>query len=101
LNNVSLHMTINELSRIAELSKLRFTDEELAAFGEQFQNIVTYVGAINDVDMAGVVPMTHVNDSANVLRADVVGDCLTTEDALANAPKKNEAFFKVPKVLDL
>jgi len=29
----------------------------------------------------------------------VVGECLTTEQALANAPKKNEAFFKVPKVL--
>lgn len=92
-------MTTAELSRIAELARLRFSDEELVAFGEQFENIVAYVGAINAVDMTGVEPMSHVNDATNVMRADVVGECLTTEEALSNAPKKNEAFFKVPKVL--
>jgi len=92
-------MTTAELSRIAELARLRFSEQELAAFGEQFESIVAYVGAINAVDMSGVEPMAHVNDATNVMRADVVGECLTTEQALANAPKKNEAFFKVPKVL--
>jgi Asp-tRNA(Asn)/Glu-tRNA(Gln) amidotransferase C subunit len=29
----------------------------------------------------------------------VVGDCVSTKDALQNAPSSNEAFFKVPKVL--
>ncbi|CAN5403095.1 Asp-tRNA(Asn)/Glu-tRNA(Gln) amidotransferase subunit GatC [soil metagenome] len=92
-------MTTAELSRIAELARLRFSEQELAAFGEQFENIVAYVGAINALDMSGVEPMAHVGDATNVMRADVVGECLTTEQALANAPKKNEAFFKVPKVL--
>lgn len=92
-------MTTAELSRIAELARLRFSEQELAAFREQFESIVAYVGAINAVDMSGVEPMAHVNDATNVMRADVVGECLTTEQALANAPKKNEAFFKVPKVL--
>jgi aspartyl-tRNA(Asn)/glutamyl-tRNA(Gln) amidotransferase subunit C len=49
--------------------------------------------------MTGVEPMVAVNDHVNAFREDVAGECLTTEEALRNAPKKNEAFIKVPKVL--
>ncbi|HLP29675.1 MAG TPA: Asp-tRNA(Asn)/Glu-tRNA(Gln) amidotransferase subunit GatC [Candidatus Didemnitutus sp.] len=92
-------MNVSEIHRIAELSRLKFTDAEAEAFAEQFSNIVEYVGTINSVDMAGVEPLTAVNEAVNVLRDDVVGECLTTEEALRNAPKKNDAFIKVPKVL--
>jgi aspartyl-tRNA(Asn)/glutamyl-tRNA(Gln) amidotransferase subunit C len=92
-------MTTEELQRIADLARLSFTEEELAAFTQQFAGIVDYVSVINAADMTGVVPMAHVNDAVNVTRIDVEGECLTTEQALSNAPKKNEAFFKVPKVL--
>jgi len=40
-----------------------------------------------------------VNHQVNVLRDDVTGESIPTADALRNAPKKNEAFIKVPKVL--
>jgi aspartyl/glutamyl-tRNA(Asn/Gln) amidotransferase C subunit len=43
--------------------------------------------------------MTSVNPLDNVLRDDVAGESILTADALKNAPKKNEAFIKVPKVL--
>lgn len=92
-------MNVSDIHRIAELARLRFTDAEAEAFAEQFSSIVDYVGAINSVDMKGVEPLTSVNNTVNVLREDVVGECLTTEEALRNAPRKNEAFIKVPKVL--
>lgn len=92
-------MNVSDIHRIAELARLRFTDAEAEAFAEQFSSIVDYVGAINSVDMTGVEPLTSVNNTVNVLREDVVGECLTTEEALRNAPRKNEAFIKVPKVL--
>jgi aspartyl-tRNA(Asn)/glutamyl-tRNA(Gln) amidotransferase subunit C len=92
-------MNVQEIHRIAELARLRFSDAEAEAFAEQFSSIVDYVGAINSVDMTGVEPLTSVNNTVNVLREDVVGECLTTEEALRNAPKKNESFIKVPKVL--
>ena len=47
----------------------------------------------------GIEPQTSINTLDNVVREDVVGDTLSTEAALSNAPKKNEAFIKVPKVL--
>lgn len=88
-----------EVAAIAELARLRFSDDELDTFTEQFGKILDYVGAIASLDVDGVEPMTHVHDVVNVLREDVVGTSISTAEALSNAPKKNEAFFKVPKVL--
>jgi len=92
-------MNVQDIHRIAELSRLRFTDEQAEAFAADFEGIVSYIGAISAVDMTGVEPMVAVNDHVNAFREDVAGECLTTEEALRNAPKKNEAFIKVPKVL--
>jgi len=87
------------INRVAELSRLAFRADEIETFATQFERILDYVGAINALDMDGIEPQATVNDAVNVLRDDVAGDCLTTEEALLNAPKKNEAFIKVPKVL--
>lgn len=92
-------MTTDEVKAVADLARLQFTQEELERFAREFSDIVEYVGVINAVDMTGIEPMTHVHEIVNVMREDVVGECLTTEEALRNAPKKNDAFFKVPKVL--
>jgi len=92
-------MTREEVQRIAELAQLSFTEEELDRFAEEFSRIVDYVGTITSVEMSGIEPMASVTGTTNMFREDVVGTCLATEIALANAPKKNDAFFKVPKVL--
>lgn len=92
-------MIISDVKRLAELSRLAFSDEQLESFSDQFSKIVDYIGVVTELDLEGVEPMLSVNETVNVFRPDVVGDCVSTADALSNAPKKNEAFFKVPKVL--
>lgn len=92
-------MTTEEVQRIAELAKLKFSDAELADFAEEFTRIVDYVGTVAAADLHDVEPMTCCHEGAAELRADVVGATLPTATALSNAPQKNEAFFKVPKVL--
>ncbi|MBI2794338.1 MAG: Asp-tRNA(Asn)/Glu-tRNA(Gln) amidotransferase subunit GatC [Ignavibacteria bacterium] len=92
-------MTSNDIARIAELARLQFSEEEIAAFTNEFIRIVDYVGTIASLNLEGVEPMTTVSGAVNVSREDVAGECLTSEEALSNAPRKNEAFFKVPKVL--
>ncbi|MHC4531625.1 MAG: Asp-tRNA(Asn)/Glu-tRNA(Gln) amidotransferase subunit GatC [Planctomycetota bacterium] len=37
---------------------------------------------------------------SNVFREDKVKESLGTEKALANAPERDNEFFKVPKILD-
>ncbi len=92
-------MKSTEVQRIAELARLEFTAEQLESFTREFEKIIQYISVMEQVDMTGVEPMASVSDQPIVPRADVAGESLPTADALSNAPKKNEAFFKVPKVL--
>lgn len=92
-------MTVEEVRKLSELARLTFSDEELEQFTKEFTAIVEYVGTITGANLEGVEPLASVSGAENISRADIQGDCLSTEDALSNAPKKNEAFFKVPRVL--
>ncbi|MBX7153472.1 MAG: Asp-tRNA(Asn)/Glu-tRNA(Gln) amidotransferase subunit GatC [Bacteriodetes bacterium] len=84
---------------VAGLAKLKFNENEIEEFAGQFQNILGYISEIEKLDLEGIEPLTHITQTENVFRDDVVTPSLTQEEALANAPKRNESFFKVPKVI--
>ncbi|MEY3312923.1 MAG: Asp-tRNA(Asn)/Glu-tRNA(Gln) amidotransferase subunit GatC [Ignavibacteria bacterium] len=88
------------VKRIADLSRLRFTDSEIEAFAEEFSGIVRAIDEINSMDLTGMEPMSHVLDLPNVFREDVPSESLSVKQALENAPSNNETFFKVPKVME-
>lgn len=92
-------MTVEEVRKLSELARLRFTDAELEQFTREFTSIVDYVGTITKANLEGVEPLASVSGAEDITRLDVEGECLSTSEALHNAPKKNEAFFKVPRVL--
>lgn len=92
-------MTIQDIHSIAELARLRFTDEQAEVFLNEFEKIISSMSIINTIDMSNVEPMITMTAQENITRDDVVGEMVPTADALRNAPKKNEAFIKVPKVL--
>ncbi|HEX8531239.1 MAG TPA: Asp-tRNA(Asn)/Glu-tRNA(Gln) amidotransferase subunit GatC, partial [Cytophagales bacterium] len=55
---------------------------------------------LNEVDTAGVEPLTHLTDEVNVMREDQVQEPLPPERGLLNAPRKDDEYFRVPKVLE-
>jgi len=54
---------------------------------------------LNSLDTNNIEPLSHVIELNNVFRSDEVKPGVSTEDALKNAPAKDEQFFKVPKVI--
>lgn len=92
-------MTPEDVRKVASLARLRVSDEELEGFTRQFNQIVAYVEKLDEVDTTGIEPMASVLDAANILRDDEPGPLLTSAEALANAPRKTEGFFSVPKVI--
>ncbi len=89
-----------KISNIANLAALKLSDKQTKVMEEQFNKILDYVSKIELIDLEGVEPLTHVNQSHNIWRQDVPGEPLPLEDALRNAPKRNEQFFKAPKVIE-
>jgi aspartyl-tRNA(Asn)/glutamyl-tRNA(Gln) amidotransferase subunit C len=92
-------VTIKDVEHIAKLAKLEFTDAEKEKFTHQMNQILAYMEKLNSLDTSNIEPLAHVIELSNVFRADEVKPGVSTEDALKNAPAKNEQFFKVPKVL--
>lgn len=92
-------ITIQDVEHIAKLAKLEFTDAEKEKFTHQMNQILEYMDKLNSLDTSKVEPLSHVIELSNVFREDEVKPGVSTEDALKNAPAKNEQFFKVPKVI--
>jgi len=93
-------VTLEEVEHIARLAKLSFSREEKVRFIESFNQILAYIDKLNELDLDDVAPTAHVLDLKDVTRPDEIGPGLENEEALANAPRVNGAFFSVPKVLD-
>jgi aspartyl-tRNA(Asn)/glutamyl-tRNA(Gln) amidotransferase subunit C len=92
-------ITIKDVEHIAKLAKLEFTDAEKEKFTHQLNQILDYMDHLNSLDTGNVEPLSHVIELSNVFRQDEVKPGVPTEEALKNAPEKNEQFFKVPKVI--
>jgi aspartyl-tRNA(Asn)/glutamyl-tRNA(Gln) amidotransferase subunit C len=88
-----------DVEKIAKLAKLKFSDEELENFTPQMNEILNYMDKLNELDTENVEPLSHPVEQINVFREDKLRQSIFTEDALKNAPSKDEQFFKVPKVI--
>lgn len=93
-------MDIDEVKKVASLARLSLTDEELATYGQQLTQILSYVHVLDEVDIEGVEPMPHAIDLENVFRSDETRPSLPREAALQNAPKTDGQYFQVPQILD-
>jgi aspartyl-tRNA(Asn)/glutamyl-tRNA(Gln) amidotransferase subunit C len=89
-----------EVRRIARLSRLNLSNEEVRLFTGQLAEIIEYVRQIESLDTEGVEPLAHALPITNVLREDDPGESLASEQALANAPDVEGDYFRVPAVLD-
>jgi len=89
-----------QVRKVAKLSRLDLTEAEITEFASQLSAILDYMEKINELDTENVQPLAHCLPISNVFREDSVKESLGTEKTLANAPKRDGEFFKVPKILD-
>lgn len=89
-----------QVRKVAKLSRLDLSESEIQEFTGQLGAILEYVEKMNELDTENIEPLAHCLPVSNVFRDDCPKESLGTEKALANAPQKDEAFFKVPKILD-
>jgi aspartyl-tRNA(Asn)/glutamyl-tRNA(Gln) amidotransferase subunit C len=88
------------LDKIAHLSRLEFEEKDAEKMMQDMTNIVNWVEKLNEVNTDGVEPLTTMSHEVNALREDKVGEHLSHDDALRNAPKKDQDYFRVPKVME-
>lgn len=88
-----------EVQKVSLLSRLLLSDEALDRMTSQLSQILEYMDLLAEVDTEGVEPMAHAVEVSDVLRDDQVRSGLDRDDALANAPRRDDECYLVPAVL--
>jgi aspartyl-tRNA(Asn)/glutamyl-tRNA(Gln) amidotransferase subunit C len=88
------------VARIARLARIAVPEEELEPLATELSHILKWIEQLNEVDTAGVAPMTSVAAMRLAWREDRVSDGGRPEDILANAPERQDGYFVVPKVVE-
>lgn len=95
-----MKITKEEVEYVAHLARLDFSEAEKVKFTSQLNDILMYMDKLNEVDTAGVEPMSHAIALENAFRDDAVKESLSPELSLSNAPEARGPFFRVPKVIE-
>jgi aspartyl-tRNA(Asn)/glutamyl-tRNA(Gln) amidotransferase subunit C len=95
-------MKINRelLDKIAHLSRLEFDEKDAEKMMSDMTAIVDWVEKLKEVNTDNIEPLTTMSHEINSLREDEVKEHLDHHSALKNAPKKDQDYFRVPKVLE-
>ena len=86
----------DQVLHVARLARIELSEEEIARMPPELSKILEHVETMNEIDLEGVEPTSHVVDLTNVLREDVPRPSLDREVALEQAPDATESGFRVP-----
>ncbi len=89
-----------DFAKLQKMAKLTLSDEEKAKVHAQLDEALKAIEVFDELDLAGVPPMTHPTGLENVVREDVVTPSFTEEQALQNAPATHAGYIMVPGVFE-
>ncbi|WP_142558202.1 Asp-tRNA(Asn)/Glu-tRNA(Gln) amidotransferase subunit GatC [Streptococcus mitis] len=95
-----MKITQEEVTHVANLSKLKFSEKDTAAFATTLSKIVDMVELLSEVDTTGIAPTTTMADCKTVLRPDVAEEGTDRDRLFKNVPEKDNYYIKVPAILD-
>jgi aspartyl-tRNA(Asn)/glutamyl-tRNA(Gln) amidotransferase subunit C len=95
-----MKLSREEVLHIALLARLGLTDEEVDRLSEQLSNILENFEILQQVDTTDIPPTAQSISLQNVTSDDEVVSSLPPNEVLANAPQKEEDFFRVRAVLE-
>lgn len=93
-------LTRADVVRVADLARLRLTDDEIDGMQAQLSRILEHVSALQAVDVTGVEPTAQVTDLVNALRDDANRASLDRDAALANSADVQQGMFRVKAVFE-
>ena len=95
-----MKLSREEVLHIAALAKVGVTEADVEGFREQLSNILEHFEVLQKVDTAGIPPTAKSLALQNVIMPDEILPSLSPEEVLANAPQREDDFFKVKIVLE-
>jgi aspartyl-tRNA(Asn)/glutamyl-tRNA(Gln) amidotransferase subunit C len=93
-------LTRDDILKLARLSRLRLSDNEIEKFQLEINEILAYVELLQKEDTDGIEPTYQVSGLQNVTRADEIYNYgYTSQDLLKNVPIKDGDYIKTKRIL--
>jgi aspartyl-tRNA(Asn)/glutamyl-tRNA(Gln) amidotransferase subunit C len=89
-------ITRDEVLHVARLARLELSDDEVGRFQGQLSQILEAVSKVSELDLSDVPPTAHPLAIENAWQDDVPRPCLSLDDAFANAPDRDDDYFRTP-----
>lgn len=90
--------------KVARLARIAEPEERLEPLAKEISGILGWIEQLNEVDVEGVEAMASTVDVTTPMRADALQEGPTgggqPENVVANAPKTEDHFFVVPRVVE-
>jgi len=90
---------------VADLARIAISQKEVKGYQENFQEILDYVGMLEEVDVKGVEPLYNpvvelMDKEENYERKDEVKKSLGASQVISNAPDQKNNEFKIKSVME-
>ncbi|WP_022851282.1 Asp-tRNA(Asn)/Glu-tRNA(Gln) amidotransferase subunit GatC [Limisalsivibrio acetivorans] len=95
-----MSITDSDVLHIANLARLELKEGEVKKFAVELNSILGYIHKLEELDVTGIEPTSHVLELSSVMREDVAKPSLGTDNALGNAPDAEQGHYKVPRVIE-
>lgn len=96
-----MELTKEKIEELAKLYCFQLTEKEVEEILIEFQHLIQNMALLNQIDTEAVEPMVYPFEQAtSYLREDDVIHELSVQQVLENAPKVENDYFVVPKVVD-
>ncbi|NII71189.1 Asp-tRNA(Asn)/Glu-tRNA(Gln) amidotransferase subunit GatC [Microbacterium ulmi] len=92
-------ITPDLVRHLGVLARIQLSDAEVERLTGQLDVIVDNIAKVSQVATPDIPATSHPIPLENVFRADEVGDMLTLEQALRNAPDAADGRFRVTAIL--
>ena len=93
-------ITKKEVTKVANLARLKLNDHEINTHAEQLEKILDYIKQLEKIDTDDVPCTTRAIEVINVFRKDEMQDFDCNEDILRLGPSREDKYFKVPKIIN-
>jgi aspartyl-tRNA(Asn)/glutamyl-tRNA(Gln) amidotransferase subunit C len=107
INKLKIMITKKELKNYSENIQIALKDEQIERLLKQLNDIVDYVSILEKYNFTEKIDENSAENNqffmtndCNRMREDVPKNSVSLQDSLKNAPRKNDNFFKVPKVIE-
>jgi aspartyl-tRNA(Asn)/glutamyl-tRNA(Gln) amidotransferase subunit C len=88
------------VEKVANLARLELAEDEKELMIKDMNKILGFMDKLNEIDTRGVEPLVYMTDEVNNVREDEVKQQITTAEALQNAPKHDDKYILVAKVIE-